>query len=158
MLSCGIPGFPIIYPLDPSPCCLYNKRMFGCRIGFPQQYPFSPDIHPCISDEGEFCVCTKHRYGMEEPPLMAVLDTHGRGTIITQQLSNSATQQLSNSATQQRKHSLDNFSSLFQRKVHHFFSSAKDTSQSLICFFQFIRIINRAYYRRRRQALWFDSG
>ena len=79
--------------------------MFGCRIGFPQQYPFSPDVHPCISDEGEFCVCTKHRYGMEEPPLMAVLDTHGRGTIITQQLSNSATQQLSNSATQQLSNS-----------------------------------------------------
>ena len=103
--------------------------MFGCRIGFPQQYPFSPDVHPCISDEGEFCVYTKHRYGMEVPPSMAVLDTHGWGTIMTQQLSNSATQQLSNSATQQLSNSATRLcpdkraAFIFSQQHHYFFSS-----------------------------------
>ncbi|MGP1595280.1 MAG: hypothetical protein ACTTH8_08565, partial [Treponema sp.] len=53
---------------------------------------------------------------------------------------------------------LDNFSSLFQQKLHHFFLSSKAKRQHFIRFFQFIPIVNRAYYRRSRQALWFDSG
>ena len=54
--------------------------------------------------------------------------------------------------------SLDNFLSFFQHKVHHLFSSAKAKRQHFICFFQFIPIVNSAYYRRSRQAVWFDSG
>ena len=115
-----------------------------------------------------------------------VLDTHVTGGTITQQLSNSATQQLSNSATQQLRRKVclrpeKRAAFLFRQQHHYFFSSffADGTSGARVftfthrrCFtalgifcalgMQRIRsckhIINTAFYRRSRPAVWFDNG
>ena len=111
-----------------------------------------------------------------------VLDTHkisGNTYSATQQLSNSATQQLSNSATRLCPDKRAIFS--FKQQHHYIFSSifADSTSGASVftfthrrCFtalgifcalgMQRIRsckvIINKAFYRQARQAVWFDSG
>ena len=115
-----------------------------------------------------------------------ILDTHSFVGIITQQLSNSATQQLSNSATQQlrRKGGLcsDKRAAFSIRQHHHYFFSsffADSTSGASVFTFTHRRcftalgifcalgmqrscsckvIINKAFYRRSRPAVWFDSG
>ena len=118
--------------------------------------------------------------------LQKVVDTHSFVGIITQQLSNSATQQLSNSATQQlrRKGGLcpDKWAAFTFRQHHHYFFSyifADGTSSASVFTFTHRRyfaalgifcalgmqkrlhnkhIINIAFYRRSRPAVWFDSG
>ena len=118
--------------------------------------------------------------------LQKVVDTHSFVGIITQQLSNSATQQLSNSATQQLRRKVclrpeKRAAFLFRQQHHYFFSSffADGTSGARVftfthrrCFtalgifcalgMQRIRsckhIINTAFYRRSRPAVWFDNG
>ena len=115
-----------------------------------------------------------------------ILDTHSFVGIITQQLSNSATQQLSNSATQQlrRKGGLcpDKWAAFTFRQHHHYFFSSifadGTSSASVFTFTQkryfaalgifcalgmqrsrsYKHIINTAFYRRSRPAVWFDSG
>ena len=115
-----------------------------------------------------------------------ILDTHSFVGIITQQLSNSATQQLSNSATQQlrRKGGLcpDKWAAFTFRQHHHyFFSSIFADGKRAVSVFNFAQkryfaalgifcalgmqrsrfckhIINKAFYRRSRPAVWFDSG
>ena len=115
-----------------------------------------------------------------------VVDTHSFVGIITQQLSNSATQQLSNSATQQlrRKGGLcpDKWAAFTFRQHHHyFFSSIFADGKRAVSVFNFAQkryfaalgifcalgmqrsrfckhIINKAFYRRSRPAVWFDSG
>ena len=118
--------------------------------------------------------------------LQKTLDIKIVGTTITQQLSNSATQQLSNSATQQlrRKGGLcsdKRAAFLFRQQHHYFFSSIFADGTSSVSIFTFTHrrcftalgifcalgmqrirsykvIINKAFYRQARQAVWFDSG
>ena len=115
-----------------------------------------------------------------------IVDIHSFVGIITQQLSNSATQQLSNSATQQlrRKGGLcpDKWAAFTFRQHHHyFFSSIFADGKRAVSVFNFAQkgyfaalgifcalgmqrsrfckhIINKAFYRRSRPAVWFDSG
>ena len=149
------------------PFCPYTISMLSLKIGLPQ-YKNSP---PKAQIPAYF---------------QKIVDTRIIGNTITQQLSNSATQQLSNSATQQlrrkvclRSEKRAAFSS--RQQYHYFFSSifADGTSGASVftfthrrCFtalgifcalgMQRIRsckvIINKAFYRQARQAVWFDSG
>ena len=116
-----------------------------------------------------------------------IVDIHSFVGIITQQLSNSATQQLSNSATQQLSNSAsrlcpDKRAAFSVRQRHYYFFSsifADGTSGAsvfncthrryfavlgIFCALGMQRsrfckhIINKAFYRRSRPAVWFDSG
>ena len=115
-----------------------------------------------------------------------ILDTHSFVGIITQQLSNSATQQLSNSATQQLRRKVclrpEKRAAFSVRQRHYYFFSsifADGTSSASVFTFTQKRyfaalgifcalgmqrsrfckhIINTAFYRRSRPAVWFDSG
>ena len=149
------------------PFCPYTISMLSLKIGLPQ-YKNSP---PKAQIPAYF---------------QKIVDTRIIGNTITQQLSNSATQQLSNSATQQLRRKVclrpeKRAAFLFRQQHHYFFSSifADGTSGASVftfthrrCFtalgifcalgMQRIRsckvIINKAFYRQARQAVWFDSG
>ena len=159
--------YPVIPALALFPFCPYTISMLSFRTGLPQ-YRLSP-------------------LKAQIPAYFKkILDTHSFVGIITQQLSNSATQQLSNSATQQLRRKVclrpeKRAAFLFRQQHHYFFSSffADGTSGASVftfthrrCFtalgifcalgMQRIRsckvIINKAFYRQARQAVWFDSG
>ena len=159
--------YPVIPALALFPFCPYTISMLSFRTGL-LQYRLSP-------------------LKAQIPAYFKkILDTHSFVGIITQQLSNSATQQLSNSATQQLRRKVclrSEKRAAFSSRQHHyyFFSStfADGTSGASVftfthrrCFtalgifcalgMQRIRsckvIINKAFYRQARQAVWFDSG
>ena len=123
-------------PLAPSPFYLYNIPMSSCRTEFPQHYPPLPKTQmPAYLQKGLDMIVSNS----------IILTAHSS--------------QLTAHSSQLTAHSsLDNFLSFFQHKVHHLFSSAKAKRQHFICFFQFIPIVNSAYYRRSRQVIWFDSS
>ena len=115
-----------------------------------------------------------------------IVDIHSFVGIITQQLSNSATQQLSNSATQQLRRKVclrPEKRAIFSFKQHHyyFFSSTFADGKRAVSVFKFAHrryfaalgifcalgmqrscsckvLINIAFYRKSRPAVWFDSG
>ena len=107
-----------------------------------------------------------------------VLDTRIVGATITQQLSNSATQQLRRKVCLRPEKQA---AFLFRQQHHYFFSSifADGTSGASVFTFtqrryfaalciscalgmqrsrSYKHIINTAFYRRSRPAVWFDSG
>ena len=159
--------YPVIPALALFPFCPYTISMLSFRIGLPQYRLSSLKAQiPAY--------------------LQKVVDTHSFVGIITQQLSNSATQQLSNSATQQLRRKVclrpeKQAAFLFRQHHHYIFSSifADGTSGASVFTFTHRRyfaalgifcalgmqkrlhykhIINTAFYRRARHAVWFDSG
>ena len=159
--------YPVIPALALFPFCPYTISMLSFRTGLPQ-YRLSLLKAQILAY------------------FQKILDTHSFVGIITQQLSNSATQQLSNSATQQLRRKVclcpeKRAAFLFRQHHYYIFSSifADGTSSASVFTFthrryfaalgifcalgmQRIRsckvIINKAFYRQARQAVWFDSG
>ena len=162
-----------------SPITNYQLLFFPCAFPFLLLYYFYAEFQNRITTVSII-------FSQRTKKMRKILDIKIVGSTITQQLSNSATQQLSNSATQQLRRKVclrpeKRAAFLFKQQHHYFFSSffADGTSGASVftfthrrCFtalgifcalgMQRIRsckvIINKAFYRQARQAVWFDSG